>query len=161
MSALRCCTETSARVPGEDPRPARVVVDDKGCVLSFSSLAAAMDAAQANGWPVASEEPSAYDIDGIEEWCRSDAGVHDCTGLLNAWNLLVDMPGGKNLFRARARGLYDKLFRGCNLPWMTPPGENYAPVWTASETPHSSTCSFSEWQSSERDSARRPSIGRP
>ena len=97
---------------GEDPGPARVVVDDKGFVLSFSSVAAAIDAAQANGWPVASEEPSAYDIDGIEEWCRSDAGVHDCTGLLNVWNLLVDMPGGKNLFRAadaRARGLYDKL----------------------------------------------------
>jgi hypothetical protein len=114
-----------------------VVVDDNGFVLSFSSVAAAMDTAQANGWNVESEEPFAYDIDGIEQWCRSDAGIRDCTDLLNAWNLLVDMPGGQNLFRAadaRARGLYDKLFKACNVPSMTPPGEHYEPVWTASET---------------------------
>jgi hypothetical protein len=114
-----------------------VVVDDKGFVLSFSSVAAAMEAARASGWNVDSEEPSAYDVDGIEQWCRSDAGVRDCNELLNVWNLLVDLPGGENLFRAadaRARGLYDKLFRACNLPSMTPAGEHYEPVWTASET---------------------------
>jgi hypothetical protein len=122
---------------GEDPGPAGVVVDDKGFVLSYSSDAAAIEAALANGWNVATEEPTAYDIDAIERWCRSDAGVRDCTELLNAWNLFTDLPGGENLFRAadaRALALYDKLFRACNLPSMTPPGEHYEPVWTSSET---------------------------
>lgn len=43
---------------GEDPGPARVIVDEQGFVLSFSSIATAMEAAQANGWNVASEEPT-------------------------------------------------------------------------------------------------------
>jgi hypothetical protein len=121
---------------GEDPGPARVVVDDNGFVLSFASLAAAVEAGQRNGWNISSEEPSAYDIARIEQWCRSDAGVRDCTELLNAWNLLVDLPGEENLFRAadaRALGVYDKLFRGGNLPSMTLPGEHYEPVWSAAE----------------------------
>ena len=49
----------------------------------------------------------------------------------------MDLPGGENLFRAadtRALSLYDKLFRGCNLPSLTPPGEDYEPVWTVPET---------------------------
>jgi hypothetical protein len=121
---------------GEDPGPARLVVDDGGFVLSFASIAAALEVGKANAWNISSEEPAAYDIDGIEQWCRSDAGIRDCNQLLNAWNLLVDLPGGENLFRAadaRALGLYDKLFKGCNLPSMTPAGEHCEPVWTASE----------------------------
>lgn len=122
---------------GEEPGPARVVVDKDGLVLSFVSVAAVVEAGQANEWNLSSEEPSTYDIDGIEQWCRSDAGVGDCSELLNVWNLLVDLPGDENLFRAadaRALGMYDKLFRGCNLPSMTPPGEHYEPTWTLSET---------------------------
>jgi hypothetical protein len=56
---------------------------------------------------------------------------------MNVWNLLIDLPGAESLFRgadARALGLYDKLFRGCNLPSMTTEGVHYEPVWTASET---------------------------
>ena len=122
---------------GEDPGPARVVVDDGGFVLCFSSVAAAVEVGKANGWNISSEEPSTYDIDGIDQWCRSDTGVRDCRELLNTWNLLVDLPGGENLFRAadaRALGLYEKLFGGCNLPSMTTLGEHYEPMWTAAET---------------------------
>lgn len=30
--------------------------------------------------------------------------------------------------------VYDKLFRGCNLPSRTPEGEHYMPLWTGAET---------------------------
>lgn len=122
---------------GEDPGPARVVVDEEGFVRSFPTTAAACEAAAAQRWNVSSEDPAVYDLDGIERWCRSDADVRECSELLNVWNLFVDLPGSENLFRAadaRALGVYDKLFGGCNLPSMTPPGERYEPAWTAAET---------------------------
>jgi len=121
----------------EDGGASRVIVDDEGFVVSFASVAEVAAAGQVNGWNISSEEATTYDIDAIEEWARSDAPVGDCRQLLNVWNLLIDLPGAENLFRAadaRALGLYDKLFRGCNLPAMTRPGEKYEPVWTASET---------------------------
>lgn len=122
---------------GEDPGPARIEVDEGGFVLSFSSAADATNAALGNGWPISSDDASAYDLDAIERWCRTDESAQDCMTLLNAWNLLVDLPGAENLFRAadeRALGLYDKLFRACNLPSMTPPRAENVPVWSTSET---------------------------
>ncbi len=121
----------------EDPGPARVVVDEQGFVRLFASEADARKTPSAEGFSVSAEEASAYDFDAIATWCRSDAAIRDCSPLLNAWNLFIDLPGGENLFRAadsRALGLYDKLFRGCNLLSTTPQGEHYEPVWTAAET---------------------------
>jgi hypothetical protein len=112
-------------------------VDEEGFVRSFPTGAAAVVAAAADRWTVSPEDASTYDLDGIEAWCRSNTDVRDCRALLNAWNLLVDLPGGENLFRAadaRALGLYDKLFRGCNLPSITSPGAHDEPVWMAPET---------------------------
>ena len=122
---------------GEDPGPARVIVDEEGFVRSFPTTAAAQQAAAAQRWEVSPEAPCMYDLDGIERWCWSGADIRDCGELLNAWNLFVDLPGGENLFRAadaRALGVYDKLFGGCNLPSITPPGARYEPAWTAAET---------------------------
>jgi hypothetical protein len=122
---------------GEDPGPARVVVDQQGFVVSFASVSEAREATASERWNVSAEEVTVYDFDAIETWCRSDSGIQNCSPLLNAWNLFVDLPHGENLFRAadsRALSLYDKLLRGCNLPSMTPPGEHYEPTWTAVET---------------------------
>jgi hypothetical protein len=122
---------------GEDPGPARVVLDEEGFIRSFTTSTAARDAAAAQGWDVSSEDPAVYDLDGIERWCQSSADVRDCSELLNAWNLFVDLPSDETLFPAadaRALGVYDKLFGGCNLPSMTPPGEHYDPAWTLAET---------------------------
>lgn len=121
----------------DDSGPSRVVVDEEGFVRSFPTAAAAVAAAAADGWTVSPEDASTYDLDAIEAWCRSSADVQGCIELLNTWNLLVDLPDGENLFRAadaRALGLYDKLFGGCNLPSMTPPEAHYEPLWTAPET---------------------------
>jgi hypothetical protein len=121
----------------EDGGTSRVIVDDQGFVVSFASVAEAVAAGHVNGWNISSEDATTYDIDAFEQWARSDAPVGDCRPLLNVWNLLIDLPGAENLFRAadaRALGVYDKLFRGCNLPAMTRPGEEYQPLWTTSET---------------------------
>ena len=32
-----------------------------------------------------------------------------------------------------AQVIYDKLFWGCNLPSMTPPGMHYEPTWSPEE----------------------------
>jgi hypothetical protein len=109
----------------------RVALDDEGFVRAFPSETVAREASHAS-----SEEPSVYDLDSIAAWCRSSDEVADCRALLNAWNLFGDLPRGENLFAAadvRANQLYEKLFMGCNLPSITPPGEEYVPSWTASE----------------------------
>ncbi|NVB81420.1 MAG: hypothetical protein HOV81_23695 [Kofleriaceae bacterium] len=115
-----------------DNVPDSVVVDDDGFVVMFASQK------EARSLPgVSAESAVVYDLDSIGAWCRSDSDVAEHMPLLNAWNLFVDLPHDANLFAAadaRTRGIYDKLFHGCNLPVMTAPGEHYVPHWTAAET---------------------------
>ena len=114
----------------------RIAVDPEGVLLVFPSERAARDVGAIEGWSISPEQAASYDFDEIERWCRSDDGIADCAPLLNAWNLLVDLPEGEGLFRAadaRAIAVYDKLFRGCNLPAMMTGEERYVPVWANSE----------------------------
>lgn len=120
-----------------DDAPDRVVLDDAGFVLTFPGEQAAREAPSVESEAVSPEQTAVYDLDAIETWAKSTAEVRDCSELLNAWNLFGDLPRGENLFgeaAARANLVYDKLFWGCNLPAMTPPGEHYVPIWSASET---------------------------
>lgn len=121
---------------GSDDGTDRVELDAAGFVITFPSEPAAREAAVAEGRALSSEEAPTYDFDAIDAWCRSSEGVRDCSELLDAWNLLVDLPRGENLFAsadARATEIYDKLFLGCNLPSITPIGEHYVPTWSTSE----------------------------
>jgi len=104
-------------------------------VFRSETAARAVDAVER--WRIDPEGASTYDLDTVEKWCRSTDGIRDCLPLLNAWNLLIDLPDVDGMFRAadtRALSIYDKLFQGCNLPSMTPAGHHYVPLWTASET---------------------------
>jgi hypothetical protein len=77
----------------------RVVVDHDGYVI---------EADDGEG------EPTIYDLDTIEAWCRSSAPLRDSAALLNAWNLFIDIPDANALFKvadAASLGVYDKLFR--------------------------------------------------
>ena len=120
--------------------PDRIVLDDAGMVVSFPSERAARESASADDpplFPEEPEEPHRYDSDAVEAWCTSSDAVGRCLDLLNAWNLFTDLPLGTSLFAladARSTAIYDKLFRGCNLPSITPEGEHYVPMWSASET---------------------------
>jgi hypothetical protein len=116
-----------------DDIPDRVVLDDAGELRLFSSEAAAR---AAEGDELSTEPPTIYDLDALDAWCRSDAVPADCSPLLEAWNLFGDLPRDENLFAAadgQQNDLYDKLFFGCNLPAMTPPGQEYIPTWTSGE----------------------------
>jgi hypothetical protein len=115
-------------------QPDRVVLDDDGFMVTFPSEYAAR-AASVNGAAVSSERVTRYKLDALVAWCMSGDDVRDCSVLLNAWNLFGDLPRSDSFREADARGsaIYDKLFWGCNLPAMTPPGEHYVPVWSTSE----------------------------
>jgi hypothetical protein len=120
-----------------DDQPDRIVLDDDGFVRTSPFELAAREATWAGQEPLSPQGPSVYDLEVIEVWCKSSDAIRDCLALLNAWNLFGDLRIGESLFRradARMTGSYDKLFFGCNLPAMTPPGEHYVPSWTASET---------------------------
>ena len=119
-----------------DGAPDQIVLDDAGMVLAFPSEPAAREACRSTEHVLSSEPATHYDFDAIRAWCASTAAVPDCAMLLNAWNLLGDLPHAENLFagaNVRANDVYDKLFLGCNLPAVTPPGEQYVPTWNASE----------------------------
>jgi hypothetical protein len=116
--------------------PDRVILDDDGFVRSFASEEAARAIGAAEGWRIAPQSPSFYDLDAVATWCQSDADATDCSPLLNAWNLFGDLPPS-DVYNEADRGataIYDKLFHGCNLPSMTPDGQHYVPRWTAFET---------------------------
>jgi len=117
--------------------PDRIVVDDAGGILAFESENAAREAGWSGDQIVSSERPPLYDFDSLQAWCKSGESVHDCSMLLDAWNMLADLPHAGSLFHgadARASHLYEKLFFGCNLPDVTPLGEHLVPTWDASET---------------------------
>ena len=120
-----------------DGTPDRVVLDEAGMVVAFPSEQVAREAHRLTGRLVSSDPPAIYDFDALLEWCKSGAGVRDCPAILDAWNLLGDLPHDGNLFAgadARANDIYEKLFLGCNLPAVTPTGEHYDPTWSSSET---------------------------
>lgn len=63
-----------------------------------------------------------------------------CREMIFAWNSLEDfaytlgIPRNLRIFRSKVLAkMYDKMFRGNNLPSVTPEGRSYSPIWTKSE----------------------------
>lgn len=91
--------------------------------------------------PLNHSDPIFYDLDLVVEFCKGQmADKLDCPKILEAWNLFNDVArscgNGGTLFREEERLLdqiYDKVFWGCNLPAMTPEGENFEPSWSPEE----------------------------
>ena len=82
-------------------------------------------------------EPSHYDLDQLADWLSNPSAVAvDCPFFLNCWNMLSDVTrsvGSAMPASPGATDVYDKLFWGCNLPSVTPPGEHFIPEWSTSE----------------------------
>ena len=77
-----------------------------------------------------------YDLDRLTEWLSAPTLTPDCSFLLDAWNMLADIAGSLQTALAEpaeAQAIYDKLFWGCNLPSVTPPGKHYDPIWSQEE----------------------------
>jgi hypothetical protein len=117
------------------------VRSDGGRLLARSAREALLADARSKDIQFADFDVIDYDFDRIRSWCnRPDAASVECSPFLNAWNFFDDLAGLHNggdqpyirLSRA-AGGCYDRLFWGCNLSPVTPPGEHFEPVWQADE----------------------------
>ena len=115
--------------------------DSGGRLVAARTPTALADAARTLGVTLVNAGPADYDFDHIRAWCAAPTaeGV-DCPAFLDAWNLFDDLAGlhagadtpYTRLSRAAA-GCYDRLFRGNNLPAVTPPGEHFDPAWCAED----------------------------
>ena len=77
-----------------------------------------------------SEATSTFTLEEVQtivDQSRREGVLDDLTGLHTGANTPYT-----RLSRAAA-GCYDKLFWGCNLPPVTPPGERYVPRWRPDE----------------------------
>jgi hypothetical protein len=101
----------------------------------IQALAATLDIS------LAQDEVAGYDLDSLRDWCsHPSADALECATFLNAWNFFDDLaslhdhPESPYSRLSRDAGSsYDKLFYGCNLPSITPPGERFVPSWQPEE----------------------------
>jgi len=119
-----------------------VFADDHYKIPTFASAESLQPAFQRlAGENLEIEAPVLHDLDSVETACRSTGPLEiDCNSFLTAWNLFIDVAWsvGDNgsAYLASDSSLnseYNKLFRGNNLPAMTPPGIHYIPDWTGIE----------------------------
>ena len=120
--------------------PDGVVVDDGGWVLGFADASHLRAWADGNAVAVSDDDtPVLHDLDGVGQWSADPDPNHvDCVAILEAWNLFTDVRSSverRNVARDEHRDydLYDKVFRGNNLPAVTPEGTSYVPVWSDAE----------------------------
>jgi hypothetical protein len=114
------------------------VLDPGGGLMAAGSADAIATTALERGISLVSREATDYDFDRIIDWCRhpSPKGV-ECPTFLNAWNFFDDLAAihefpDTDYARLSRVGChsYDKLFWGCNLAPVTPPGERFDPTWS-------------------------------
>jgi len=119
-----------------------VHLDSGGRVPTFVSLDQLMSYAKVQDLSPAIEgDPVPLDLDSVERFTRDSSSLLvDCNEILNAWNLFGDFARSLGATGSHfidhdqaADGLYDKIFHGCNLPAMTPEGQEFQPIWSASE----------------------------
>lgn len=90
---------------------------------------------------VVNDGVTAYNFDELASWVAQPTEAQiDCNSFLDAWNLFGDVAasvGESGRFYTaidkRYFKTYQKLFFGCNVPAITPPGEKYIPCWTVSD----------------------------
>lgn len=98
----------------------------------FEDMADLRRHASSLGLELQPEPPPLYDFDRLAEWVAGAGHEVDCSFLIDAWNMLGDVAfslGAELETPFDTRAVYEKLFRGCNLPAITPPGEHFRPTW--------------------------------
>lgn len=83
-------------------------------------------------------DPSPFDLDRITQWLdRPEPTTIDCSSFLNVWNLFDNVALGTNSVFPPDEvdwiDAYNRLFYGCNLPAITPPGEHFTPTWDSDD----------------------------
>ena len=115
-----------------------VYVDPGGFVPSFKDTASLSEYATVRDIGVDTEGPILLNLDVLREWLeRKAVGLIDPHSFNGAWNLFADVSrsvnGGFDANQKLTQRIYNKLFWGCNLPSVTPEGEQYHPAWTKRE----------------------------
>lgn len=115
-----------------------VVVQPDGMAPSFPNESSLRAYAVTHQLPIEEELPILHDLDVVVRWLRRTLSTDtDCDQFLAAWNLFSDISnsigGHFNADHGRTYPVYEKLFRGNNLPIFTPPGKQYTPIWTDDE----------------------------
>jgi hypothetical protein len=94
----------------------------------------------AAGWrlPLEPEAQAPFQFDRALSWLETGrSGMVDCSVFLDLFNLCTDgvtsLGQRASWERAEFNPVYDKLFFGCNLPGITPPGKRYVPFWRRKE----------------------------
>ena len=106
-------------------------------LATFSDLSALDGYLFRSGLVRALSEPSLYDFKRLVDWLGDpSAATIDCTFFLDCWNMLSDVARSVGSAIPSCPGVmdvYERLFWGCNLPSVTPPGEHFTPEWSATE----------------------------
>jgi hypothetical protein len=115
----------------------RVLTNINEKILNFSSKQELYKYALKNEINIEQEEATIYNIDAIVEWINvGDSKSIDCNEFNSAWNLFEDISRSVNKSfdsNKKVKKIYDKLFRGCNLPAVTPQNKRYVPEWDKGE----------------------------
>lgn len=134
------------------------LVTDNNKILYFNSLNSLNNFAIKNNLfekPFSDSDLAIYDMKPIEKIINNGLKNHkNNTIMLNTWNLLNDICssiyGSKNRYifeievikkykntkkvkRKYLKKIYNKIFSGNNLPFLTPKGKYYVPIWNKSE----------------------------
>lgn len=84
------------------------------------------------------EEPEVHHLDLAAQWVQTGVGAGvNCSVFNSVFNLCLDAAAAlgqpASWERPEFNRIYDKLFWGCNLPAVTPPGREYVPLWSLEE----------------------------
>lgn len=120
--------------PQEQPDGVLVAEGQIVCVRSAGEY---KQTATAYGIEIEDDESEELDLDQLTGLLKEPLDSQTCSKLLDGWNLLGDIAHSveqpledRNKVAERC---YDKLFYGCNLESITPPGEHYSAVLSKAE----------------------------
>jgi len=123
--------------------PDGVYIDQAGYAPTFPDDRLLVEYARVHGLaPISIQKPVLHDLDSAERFAGESTAIQfDCPEILKAWNLFGDFAHSLDTslgasfrdFDETLNPVYDKVFRCCNLPAMTPKSEEYHPVWSAGE----------------------------
>lgn len=124
-----------------DGDPEGVEMTPAGKIIAFKAFDDLASYCHANGLAPLVDDGAQLNLDSIAAWCKrpSEDSV-DCRLFLDASNAFTDVARSDKAVNCTFIGdadlyipVYDKLFWGCNLPAVTPPGQRCTPTWSRQE----------------------------
>lgn len=114
-------------------------VDESRFAIGSRTLTSLAEFANKTSLPLVSEVGYHRDLGQICSWLDNPSSeTLNCSSAIDLWNLGSDYENGcqnRNTDKddTEDKDLYEKVFWGCNLPSVTPPGKKYEPIWSDDE----------------------------